>query len=247
MPRFISRLPILARALVLACAAAWLAAAPALAVDDSPVQGQAPMLVVKGSYNFVPGAWAEYWVKDLKKKEKYRMRICTLERARHEGQKAVWMEIGVKAKGKPGVISKVLCLEGPDGPGQAKQVIVQPQGFDPFVVPESFLAEQGGEAGEVRVIDPQASAKPVTVRFKKRKIKMKAYKVTGQDGQGREVMALVSEKIPPLGLLKAVTPEMVMTLQDWGLGGKSQITGEPMNFYLWLAAQVGDALTSGQE
>ncbi|MCB2189535.1 MAG: hypothetical protein KQJ78_24210 [Deltaproteobacteria bacterium] len=222
----------------------WMAAAPASAANDSPVQGQTPMLVVKGSYNFVPGAWADYWVKNLKKGENYDMRICTLERAKYEGQNAVWMEIKVDMKGQPGVITKVLCLETPDGPGQAKEVIVQPQGYDPFTVPASFLAEQGGEAGEVQTFDPKASAKEVTVRFKKRGTKMKAIKVNGVDDQGRVVEALVSQEIPPLGLIKATTSEIEMTIQDWGLGGKSQIRGEPMNFYVWIAAQVGKALTS---
>lgn len=224
-------------------------AAPAWSAGSEDVQGQVPLVVVKGSYNFVPGAWAEYWVKDKKLDKEYRLRFCSLEKTVYEDQKAAWIEVKVspvgksKAKGDPKVITKILTVDTPDGPGKVLEVIVQPQGFDPFIVPESFFADQGGDAADFQTIDPEAQAREITVRFKKKQIKMKAIEVKGKDKAGREVKAWVSEKVPPLGLIKAQTADMEMTIQNWGLHGSSQIKGEPMNFYIWIAAQVGKALS----
>ncbi len=230
-----------------------LCAAPAWAAGSEDVQGQVPLVVVKGHYNFVPGAWAEYWVTDKKLDKEYRLRFCTLEKTVHEGKKAAWIEVMVspvgksKEKGDPKVITKILAADTPDGPGDVMEVIVQPQGFDPFTVPESFFAEQGGDAADFQTFDPEAKAREITVRFKKKKIKMKVIEVEGKDKAGRQVKAWVSEKVPPLGLVKAETADMEMTIQNWGLHGRSQITGEPMNFYLWIAAQVGKALSESGE
>ena len=228
-------------------------AAPAWAAGSEDVQGQVPLVVVKGHYNFVPGAWAEYWVEDKKLDKEYRLRFCTLEKVEYEGQKAAWLEVKVspvgksKSKGDPKVVTKILAVDTPDGPGKVLDVIVQVQGYDPFTVPENFLADQGGDAADFQTFDPEAKAREITVRFKKKKIKMKVIEVEGKDKTGRQVKAWVSEKVPPLGLIKAQTAEIEMTIQNWGLHGRSQITGEPMNFYVWIAAQVGKALSEAGE
>lgn len=228
--------------------------APAVwSAGSEDVKGQVPLMVVKGHYNFVPGAWAEYNVTDLKNDKKYRMRFCTLEKTVYEGQKAAWIEVKVsptgksKAKGDPKVVTKILAVDTPNGPGKVLEVIVQVQGYDPFTVPESFFADQGGDAADIQAIDPGAEAREITVRFKKKQIKMKAIEAKGKDEQGRPVLAWVSEKIPPLGIIKAETADVKMTIQNWGLHARSQITGEPMNFYVWIAAQVGKALSEAGE
>ena len=36
-----------------------------------------------------------------------------------------------------------------------------------------------------------------------------------------------------------------MVLNDWGAGTKSEITGKPMNFYLWITKVIGSAFSKG--
>jgi hypothetical protein len=36
-----------------------------------------------------------------------------------------------------------------------------------------------------------------------------------------------------------------MYLNDWGTGAKSEIKGTPVNFYLWIAQQIGSAISKG--
>ncbi len=33
-----------------------------------------------------------------------------------------------------------------------------------------------------------------------------------------------------------------MYLEDWGSDAMSRVTGTPMNFYVWIASQIGEAL-----
>jgi len=50
-----------------------------------------------------------------------------------------------------------------------------------------------------------------------------------------------------MGVFKINTPEIGMYLVDWGSDAKSRITGTPMNFYLWIASQIGEALINTEE
>jgi hypothetical protein len=57
----------------------------------------------------------------------------------------------------------------------------------------------------------------------------------------------ISEELPPMGIFKIDTPEIGMYLVDWGSDAKSRITGTPMNFYVWIASQIGEALMDGDK
>jgi hypothetical protein len=52
----------------------------------------------------------------------------------------------------------------------------------------------------------------------------------------------VSEAVLPIGLVAADTAAATMTLEDWGMQGKSRLDGKPVSFYLWLIRQIGREL-----
>ncbi|MCB2188899.1 MAG: hypothetical protein KQJ78_20965 [Deltaproteobacteria bacterium] len=225
--------------LVLLAGGGW-APGPALAAGDTPVQGQKPVPLVGDAFHYQPGAWAVYQVKDKKKQENYRMRLTTLERATCRDQPGFWMEIAVTtAKGET-VVTRLLAQDTPRGPGTLCEVVVQPAGYDPFVVPESFYQGEDPQVGDFKPISldgaPNRGRRTVAGR------EIAVIEVGGRDAAGHPVETVVSEEVPPLGLVLAKTADTDMVLTDWGLNGQSGIKGEPLNFYLWLMLQIGQAL-----
>ncbi|RJX35993.1 MAG: hypothetical protein C4525_02070 [Desulfarculus sp.] len=217
----------------------WPAGAGPAQAQEPKVQGQRPVMVVDGAFLLQPGAWARYQVRDLVKKESSLLYIATLERTSHQGRPAMIMELEVQPQTGDPVVTRILAQDTPQGPGKVYEVVVQPRGYDPFTVPDSFLADQGGEAGEVQRFRPTGS-QSLSVTLKGRKLA--AHKVSGSDAKGRPFNAVVSQAVPPLGLISVDTPETQMRLEDWGQGARSRIRGEPMNFYLWLILQIGNAM-----
>jgi hypothetical protein len=182
-----------------------------------------------------------YKIHDLKKNKRSTMFISTLERVQRDGISAIWMEIAITPEGEGQVVTRVLLEETPKGPGKPLEVIVQPHGMDPFTVPESFMEQAEENTQEPKTIKPhEASAKPITLKTSKRKLK--AYKVEALDEKGNPVKAVVCDQIPPLGLVRAQTKNMTMRLKSFGKKAKTKIKGEPLNFYLWLTKQIGKGL-----
>jgi len=72
---------------------------------------------------------------------------------------------------------------------------------------------------------------------------VRAWDVEAVDAAGDVTAALVSEEVAPIGVILAESPQVDMVLSDWGTGAKSKIEGTPVNFYVWLMMQMGDALT----
>lgn len=198
-------------------------------------------MVVDGAFRLQPGAWAVYQVRDLVKQETSRLYIATLAKTDHRGQPAMVLELEVQPQTGDPVVTRILAQDTPQGPGKVYEVVVQPQGYDPFTVPDSLLADQGGEAGEVKRFRPTAS-RSLNVRVKGRALA--AYQV-GQGAQGRPFSAVISQAVPPLGLVSLDTPETQMRLENWGQGARTRIRGEPMNFYLWILTQIGNAMGQG--
>ena len=230
----------------LLCLAAFCTSPVWSADSNMPESGQSSMVVVDGYFKFHPGAWALYKIHDLKKNKRSTMFISTLEREERDGIPAIWMEIAITPEGEGRVVTRVLMEETPKGPGKPLEVIVQPNGMDPFTVPDSFLEEGEKNAQQPRTIKPQdGSAKTITLKTSKRKLK--AIKVEAEDEKGNPVKAIVCEYIPPLGLVRAETKDMTMKLKSFGKKAKTKIKGEPMNFYLWLTMQIGKGLSGGAQ
>ena len=213
------------------------------ALAENPVeQGQQPTMIVKGAFRFVRGSWAKYWIVDRNKGEKSLFYFAAMDRIERQGRPAIWLEVSIKPEKQDEVATRILAAETPDGPGELFKVIVQPTGYEPFTVPESFLRQQGGDGQYFRHLkNTAAAAKQKRVSIRGRSVQV--WEVNGTDENGRAVSAVVSEEVPPLGLVHARTADVEMHLHDWGTGATSLIRGSPMNFYLWLATQAGKAMS----
>jgi len=223
--------------------AGWLAA-PGIGRAEK-IQGQKQMMIVDVTFQFVPGTWGDYTIVDKVKKEPYHFVLSVLDNERVQGKDCSWMQIRIDMKGKPSVVTKVLVEKTKQGPGDPLKAIVQIAGFDPFIVPEKYLK---GKDAQVAQQEKYKIVKRLTRRevyFKGRKINL--WKVQTETESGKKALAWVSEEILPLGVYKVDIPKFGMYLNDWGTGAKSEISGTPMNFYLWIAKIIGSALTEGKK
>ena len=162
------------------------------------------------------------------------------QRAHRDGKPVIWMEVAVKIDGQPEAVSRIMAEDLPAGPGRVFKVIVQPDGYPPFIVPKSMLEQDGPEKDFQRVA-ATVKIRPVHLRLHGRSLA--GWEVQGKDDQGRPVYATVSHDAPPLGLLSASTAEAEISLLNFGQGATSRIKGEPMNFYLWLTEQMANGLS----
>lgn len=216
--------------------------APGLCTGENmPEPSHKSMVVVDGYFQYHYGAWATYTIHDIAKGEDSIIFFSTLEREEYEGNPAMWMEIAVRAKGQEEVVTRVLLEETAQGPGKPYAVVVQPHGMEPFTVPDSFMEEAEKESQGNTVIQPHGTAKAMKITVGQRVLK--GWLVQGEDDTGRPVEAVVSDTLPPLGLVRVKTPDITMKLKNFGSNAQSKIEGVPMNFYLWLTLQIGKGLS----
>lgn len=223
----------------LRCLAVLLAlfAPPAPAAE---IEGQKPVMFIGEAFQFVPGAWSRYTVRDTAKGEQYRLWIATLAKGKTDEGPTSWMEIEVAMADTPTVVTRFLVRVTPQGPGELLDVIVQMQGYSPFVVPKKYYRGKDKAVGNFQASHVLRRVGERTLTVCGRDIPV--VEVEAQDAAGKPVTATVSEAVLPIGVVAADANGMTMTLEDWGMGGKSKIDGSPMNFYLWLLMQVGQGL-----
>ena len=205
------------------------------------IQGQKPVMFVGDTFQFVPGAWASYYVHDKGKDEHYVMHMATLDKLKQDGKQCSWMEIEMLPESGPSVVTRLLVEETKQGPGDLLEVIVQVKGYSPFTVPKKYYEGENKEVGEFHTTQIAKRIARRTFDLSGRSIA--AWEVEAVDDKGNKTEALVSEQILPIGLVLAETSQANMYLKDWGANAKSKIDGTPMNFYLWLMMQIGAGLT----
>jgi hypothetical protein len=205
-----------------------------------------PLVIVGDTFRFVEGSWARYVVDDLQTGETYRMTMAVLEKGRKKSTVGRWMEVDVRMPGQPGVATRFLVTETAQGPGELLEAIVQVEGMTPFSVPGRFL-----KAGNDQKVAPLKPAKLVRQSTEKISIPhrdgaIEAWAVDAETAEGERVQATVSLELPPITLYEATTREMRMKAEDWGLGARSAIRGEPQSFYIWLLEQVAKGMEEPQ-
>ncbi len=225
--------------LALVLAAALILPAAALESKQT-IPGQQPMVILEGNFQFIPGSWADYTIRDKTKNETYRMLMSVLEQENYKGLACRWLEIEVAMKDQPTVVTRILATETKNGPGDLQKAVVQVEGYSPFSVPRKFLQ---GKDQEVAKVEPAKVVKRLerkTIRHQGKTIQ--AWVVEAQTAQGQDISAVVSEELPPFCLYDAETEAMRMTVNDWGLGATTRIQGEPTSFFLWILEQIGRGL-----
>ncbi len=207
------------------------------------IQGQKQIMVVDDVFQFIPGTWGDYTIVDKKKKESYHFVMSVLNTERFQGKNCSWVQIRIDMKGKPSVVTKVLMEKTPKGPGEAMKAIVQIAGFDPFTVPEKYLKGEEAQVAPSEKYEIVRKLRKKKVIYKGREVSL--WQVQAATKGGKKATVWVAENVPPLGVFKVDLPEYGMALNDWGTGAKNEITGTPMNFYLWIAKVIGSAFSKG--
>lgn len=221
---------------VLAC---LLLLVPAPELQAGDIEGQKPVLFVADSFQFLPGAWARYAMRDGQSGETYRFWIATLDKKNTGRKPSSWMEIEVETAGAPPVVTRFLVRETPEGPGDLLDVIVQMRGYAPFVVPEKYFKAEDGrkEVGQFQTARTLRRVAEATRVVAGREVPV--VEVEAVDAQGRRMTAVVSAQVAPIGVVDAEAAGTRMTLEDWGDGATSRIEGKPLNFYYWIMRQIG--------
>jgi hypothetical protein len=209
------------------------------------IQGQKQMVVIDDTFQFIPGTWATYTVHDKQKNEEYEMTFSVMEDERNSDGPCSWMEVVIKMEQTPTVVTRFLARKTKQGPGEVLEAIVQMEGYSPFTVPRNFLEGEDAEVAQTLNYRLAKKVRKKSVNFQHRKINLWLVEAISDNQQS--ITAWVSEELPPMGIFKIDTSEVGMYLEDWGTGAQSEITGTPMNFYLWIASQIGKALVDEEK
>ncbi len=158
------------------------------------------------------GAWAWYDVKDAASGEHLFLRQAVVGEAKVDGKNGYWIETEVVPHIGYPIIYKML-LTGPagdpknihkvimrDGTNEAKEMDVDPSAAQPG----NLGAAKGKVVGTEKIETPQGAVEAEHV-------------VAEQDGKKTELWT--SEKIPPMGIIKLVSPDGELVLQRFGKGG----------------------------
>lgn len=213
---------------------------PAGEARSATIQGQKPMMVIGDVFHFTPGSWAVYHILDRVKNERYRMYISVLEKTVRNEKPCSYMEVEVTPEDSTPIASRFLVEETKEGPGELFDVVVQVKGYAPFTVPRQLYEGKEREIGQFQnsYVAKRTSRKTVTLNGRT----LPVWEVDATDKKGRKIKALVSEEVPPMGIVTAETEKTDIYLDSWGTDAKSKISGTPISFYLWLAMQLGRTL-----
>jgi len=211
-----------------------------LILSAEEIKGQKPMMLIGETFQFVQGSWSRYFIHDKVKNEYYQMSIAILEKERRDSKDCSWMEVEIISESNPPVVTKFLAEETKEGPGDLKEVIVQVKGYSPFTVPGSFYEGKDKEVGDFKTAHVVKRIEKNLINYKNKTLNV--WKVEAQDPKGKTIDALISEEVPPIGVVMVESPESSMYLDDWGINAKSRIEGTPLNFYIWLIHQTFDGM-----
>lgn len=226
----------------------WILAASVLALvlPASPAQqenvpGQKSFPAIRDSFQFTPGAWAEYNIFDKAKNENYRMWIATLAKETIQGKPYSWLEIEVEMKDSPVVVTSILAEETADGPGRIEKAVVQVKGMSAFNVPKKYLQGQDQEVSQFKPahVVKKLSGKKITRGDKT----IDVLAVEAENEKGEKMTAMVSVQLPPIAICDAETADLKMTAINWGAGAKTKIEGPALPFFLWVIEQAFSAVS----
>ncbi|RPJ59628.1 MAG: hypothetical protein EHM23_13385 [Acidobacteria bacterium] len=211
-----------------------------------PIPGQKQFIVIDDSFRFVPGSWASYKIVEKAKQEDYSMQIAILEHLVKKGKPLAWMEISVEMPGQPGVVTRMLVEETPQGPGELVEVIVQVAGYSPFRVPKKYYRDpKNREVGGVQTAVAKQRLNRCSVDCGGQTVA--AWELEAEATDGTPLRAVVSEEVPPIGVCFAENADVTMRLTAWGSGAKTAIHGAPRSFTLWILEQLANGLTKQEK
>ena len=234
---------------VLACVFGW---NPAVWAAEPAMPSQPAPMIVGAVFRFETGAWAEYDMLDKLRDQPYTLRVAVLEQEQvrrnwfSRRRPYRWMEFDVQEPGQPRVVVKGLMQELDDGPGDMRELVMQIEGYpNPLRLGPAWLRRNQEELVDVDLqwVDQRLDEREITHQGRT----FTAWRVEATREDGEPVSATVSEALPPFGLYQAETPELRMTLREWGGDAQSTIQGEPLGLSRWILQQVRQAMNEADE
>lgn len=211
--------------------------------SSAPMPGHPPPIIIGDVFQFVEGAWAEYEVLDKTDNSTFMLRMAILgqEQARSSmfsrRRTYRWLEIDVNIPDEPRAIINYLARETSDGPGEPNEMILQIEGFrDPIRFGRMWMRSSDEPVVDTEYEWTRQDVGEEVITHGDRSFT--AWRVQSEAEDGTTVEAVVSEELPPFGLYFVETNDQRMSLQDWGMGAQSSITGEPIGLTRWIARQM---------
>ncbi len=221
------------------------AAVVSLAPAAERVPGQKPLPFIESVFQLVPGSWARYNVVDKARNETYKLSVAVLSRRSIDGKKHAWIEVSVRAAGAAPVVTRFLAEETRQGPAGPRSAIVQVQGNDPWTVPAALL-RRGPEGDRIVPIQRGILTKILSeCAVCSRGRILQAWSVEARLEGGRFARGVMSEDLPPLGISELDSEDVHMSAEDWGRGAGTEIKGNPIPLWRWLADKVTAQTTRG--
>jgi len=204
---------------------------------------QPSLLLVKGTFNYVSGAWASYVIYDKKKFAYTFLDIATREYETCSNPSGcIWLELKVKTENQPLVITKMLVEKFPDGPGEIKKAAVWIEGYNPFWLPDNFLKSTNNKIPSFKQATSTKILEIRTGRLLGHIVTIK--KIIGNMPNKSETLtAYISNEIPPIGIVMLEEANLNIYLRAWGIKNETWMKKEPVSFYWWIMEQLGKALT----
>jgi hypothetical protein len=173
---------------------------------------------VQGIWAPVVGAGSTYAIEGSGKKETFEYAIVGKEM--HEGKEGFWMEMTIVERGKQMVV-KYLYIKSA-GTLNVARMIFQEGNDDPMEMPMRMM-QMGGPPKQPQKADIREGA----TRVGSESITVPAGTFECEHWKNSEGDYWVSEKVAPLGLVKAVTKDSTMTLTKTVSDAKTKIRGTP--------------------
>jgi hypothetical protein len=158
------------------------------------------------------GVWAWYDIKDTASGQQLFLRQAVVGEAKVEGKNGYWIETEVVPRVGYPIVYKML-LTGPAGdPKNIHKVIVRDGTNDPKEMAVDSSAAQSGSFGS-------AERKSVgKENIETAQGTVEAEHVVAEEN-GKKTELWTSDKIPPMGIVKLVSPDGELILKNYGKGG----------------------------
>ncbi|HWQ03598.1 MAG TPA: hypothetical protein VNL38_03875 [Candidatus Nitrosotenuis sp.] len=173
---------------------------------------------VQGVWAPVVGAGSTYQMESKGKKETFEYAVVGKEM--HEGKEGYWVEMTVVDRGKQTVVKHLYVKSGANV--DVARMIVQEGNEQPMEIPLRMM-QMGGPRQQPQKADIRDGATRVGAET----ITVPAGTFVCEHWKNSEGDYWVSEKVAPLGLVKAVTGDTSMTLTKVVSDAKTKIRGVP--------------------
>jgi hypothetical protein len=193
--------------------------------------------VLEDTFQWVPGAWAEYELIQgaTNAPVRFRMAITGLDTSTVPSE--AWVEVGIGPTNGAMLVTRMKVEVANSGPGEPLEAVMQFPGSDPIAVPRKHL-KSGKTSGTAASRWTSTAVHPTWSNITWMGRELIATEITATNSTGARSRVLVSSNAPPLCIVSACSSNREMRLVEWGSDAKSAIIGEPVGLMRWIWRQV---------